>query len=67
MSNRRDFFIKEDLAFTGDSSLENVIITGNIGVDGATGTVSLDLAGRNDAILVPKGTTAERPSVLSLE
>ena len=62
MSNRRDFFIKEDLVFTGDSSLENVIVTGNIGVDGATGTVSLDLSGRTDAILVPKGTTAERPS-----
>lgn len=62
MSNRRDFFIKEDLVFTGDSSLENVIVTGNIGVDGTTGTVSLDLSGRTDAILVPKGTTAERPS-----
>jgi hypothetical protein len=62
MSNRRDFFIKEDLVFTGDSSLENVIVTGNIGVDGATGTVSLDLSGRTDAILVPKGTTDERPS-----
>ena len=29
--------------------------------------ITLDLSGQTNAILVPKGTTAERPSVLSLE
>jgi hypothetical protein len=35
---------------------------GNIGFDGNTPAVSLDIGGRTDAILVPKGTTAQRPS-----
>src|SRR5210317_1056387 len=35
---------------------------GNIGFDGNTPAVSLDLGNRTDSIVLPKGTTAERPS-----
>lgn len=53
MSNRRDFLRK---------NFESVNLTGNIGVDGGTPAVSLDLGNRTDSIILPKGTTAQRPS-----
>lgn len=61
MSNRRDF-LRQNLTFSGETDFESVNLTGNIGVDGGTPTVSLDLGSRTDSILLPKGTNAQRPS-----
>jgi hypothetical protein len=40
----------------------NFNVGGNIGFDGNTPATSLDLGNRTDSIVLPKGTTAQRPS-----
>ena len=40
----------------------NFNLGGNIGFDGNTPATSLDLGNRTDSIVLPKGTTAQRPS-----
>lgn len=61
MSNRRDF-LRQNLTFSGETDFESVNLTGNIGVDGGTPAVSLDLGNRTDSIVLPKGTNAQRPT-----
>ena len=53
--------------FSGDLNVDSGVLfadvsTNRIGVNETTPTVSLDLGTNTDAMLVPKGTTAQRPS-----
>ncbi len=53
--------------FSGDLNVDSGVLfadvsTNRIGINETTPTVSVDLGTNTDAILIPKGTTAQRPS-----
>jgi len=49
-----------DTTFSG-----NVGVTGNVGVGSTQPAVALDLSGKTDGIILPKGTTAQRPTAVA--
>ena len=49
-----------DTTFSG-----NVDVTGNVGVGSTVPTVALDVGNKTDAVALPKGTTAQRPTAVA--
>ena len=43
----------------------NIDISGNVGVGSTVPTVALDIGNKTDAVALPKGTTAQRPTAVA--
>lgn len=52
-------FLRKD---TDDTISGDLTVTGNLGIGPNSPNASLDLSGRTDSILLPQGTTLQRPS-----